>query len=160
MHNISNKIYKFGDFKLNAYIQLWKKYGFAITLCIISLAIINYIFDSVCVSTIFFGIPCPACGITRATKLMLMGQFRKSFEMHPLLILVIFGVIICHILNKFLHNSRLFINIYVIICVMIFICFYIYRMQIYFPNIEPLVYRKDNLFANILDLMYFLKHKP
>jgi hypothetical protein len=157
MHNINNSIYKNWRLKLNAFIQLFKKYGFAITLCIITLTIINLIFDTVCLSTIFLGIPCPACGITRATKLMLMGQFSKSFKMHPLLILVILGVILWQIMINFLHNSRLYMNIYVIICIVIFICFYIYRMQVYFPNVEPLIYREDNLLANFLGLLKSLK---
>lgn len=139
--------------------RLWKKYGFAIILCMISLTIINSIFGTVCISVIFFGIPCPACGITRATKLMLMGQFQKSFEMHPLLILVIFSVILVYIMIKLLHNSRLFIRIYVIICVVIFICFYIYRMYVYFPDVEPLVYREDNLLSSIRSLLSLVKQK-
>lgn len=85
---------------MNTYIRLWKKYGLAITLCIITLTIMNLIFDTVCLSTLFLGIPCPACGITRATKYMILGQFQKSFEMHPLLILVIIGVILYPIFKK------------------------------------------------------------
>lgn len=142
---------------MSTYKQLWKKYGFAITICIISLTIMNFIFGTVCPSALFLGIPCPACGITRAAKLMLMGQFRKSFEMHPLLILVILGVFFCLIMIKFPQKGRLYINIYVIICIIIFICFYIYRMQMYFPDVEPLVYREDNLLAYIRGVIKLLK---
>lgn len=158
MHNINNRLHiRFGDSDLNAFIKLWKRYGLAITLCIISLIIMNYIFGTVCVSKIFFGIPCPACGITRASKLMLMGRFRQSFEMHPLLILVIIGIILYFISRKYLHNSRLFIRVYVIICIVIFIGFYVYRMLVYFPNVEPMVYRQNNLLANIRSLMVLMK---
>ncbi|NLJ97380.1 MAG: DUF2752 domain-containing protein [Clostridiales bacterium] len=142
---------------MNTCIQLLKKYGFAITLCIISLTIMNLIFDTVCLSTLFLGIPCPACGITRATKLMLLGQFRESFEMHPLLILVIIGTVLCPIFQKYLNKGRLYIRLYVIMCVIIFIGFYAYRMQMYFPNVEPMTYRENNIFANIRILFNNIK---
>lgn len=141
---------------MKTYIELFKKYGFALILCIIALTIINLLFDTVCLSMIFFGIPCPACGITRATKLMMLGQFQKSFEMHPLLILVILGVLLYPIMKKFAKNGRLYINLYVIMSVIIFICFYIYRMQMYFPSVEPMIYRENNLLANIRILLNHL----
>lgn len=137
--------------------QLIKQYGFALLLCIIALVTMDYIFGSVSLSVIFFGIPCPACGITRATKLMLLGRFKESFQMHPLLILVIIGVILYPILKKLLKNYRLFIKWYAIICIIIFICFYIYRMLVYFPNVEPMVYREDNFLAKVLEFIRFLK---
>ena len=142
---------------MNTYIRLWKKYGLAITLCIITLTIMNLTFDTVCLSTLFLGIPCPACGITRATKLLILGQFQKSFEMHPLLILVIIGVILYPILKKYINNGRLYISLYVIMCLIIFIGFYIYRMKVYFPNVEPMTYRENNLLTNIRILLNDIK---
>ena len=32
----------------------------------------------------FAGVPCPACGITRACKLFLTGRIKDAFIMHPL----------------------------------------------------------------------------
>lgn len=138
-------------------IDLVKRNWIGIVLCIITLVILNAIYGSVCLSTIFLGIPCPACGMTRAAFLMLTGHFRESFQMHPLLILVIFGVIGYPIIKKILKNYRFFVKIYVIICVVIFVSFYIYRMKMYFPNVEPMVYRQDNYLHNILLLLHKCK---
>jgi hypothetical protein len=66
-------------------------------------------------------------------------------------------VFFCLIMIKFPQKGRLYINIYVIICIIIFICFYIYRMQMYFPDVEPLVYREDNLLAYIRGVIKLLK---
>lgn len=129
---------------------LIKRYGVAVILCVATLYFINRIFKTVCFSVLFIGIPCPACGITRATKLLLTGHIKESFEMHPLLILVIFGVVFCLIIKNKLKNYRFFIKSYGIICILIFIGVYIYRMYNYFPNTEPLVYREDN----VLEILY------
>lgn len=133
-------------------IELVKRYWIGIVVSIVALFAVNRIFGSVCSTTILFGIPCPACGITRATKLMLTGHIRESLEMHPLLILVILGVIIYPIIKKTLKNYRFFINSYVIICVVIFVGFYCYRMWNYFPDVEPLVYREENYINRLYSL--------
>jgi len=139
--------------------QLWHKYGLAITLCVITMAVLNIIFGTVCISSLIVGIPCPGCGITRAAKYLLTGQLRKSFEMHPLLILVIIGIILYFVLIKFSQKARLIINTYAIICLIIFIIFYIYRMYKYFPNVEPLVYRENNLAAYLKGVINRLKYQ-
>jgi len=36
-----------------------------------------------CVFKRFFGIECPACGITHAVRAMLAGNFAASFDIHP-----------------------------------------------------------------------------
>lgn len=139
---------------IKEWIELLKKYWVGIVLFIIVMIIMNLIFGTVCFSTILFGIPCPACGITRAALLLLTGHFRESFQMHPLLLLVILGFIIYPIIKNKLKNYGFFVKIYVIICILIFVSFYIYRMNRYFPNVEPMVYRPDNYFHNILVLIH------
>ncbi|WP_408632116.1 DUF2752 domain-containing protein [Mobilisporobacter senegalensis] len=104
-----------------------------------------------------FGIPCPACGITRATKLLLTGHFVESFQMHPLLVLVIIGCLLYLILNILLKKYIDFIKYYGIICILIFICFYIYRMKMYYPNVEPMLYREDNLLSKLFSFIQYMK---
>lgn len=133
---------------------LAKKYWIGIILCLISMIVLNRIFHSVCYSTILFGIPCPACGMTRATILLLTGHFRESFQMHPLLLLFIFELIFCLCIKKILNNYRFFINISVILCMVIFVSFYIYRMKMNYPNIAPMVYRQDNYLHKILIFLH------
>lgn len=136
-----------------------KKYWLAFVLCITSLSIIKYFFNTVCYSVILFGFPCPACGITRATKLLLSGNFLASFQMHPLLILVIIGTVLYLILNILLNKYVEFIKYYGIICILIFISFYIYRMYTYYPNVEPMIYREDNLLNKVLTLIQYMRQE-
>lgn len=130
---------------MNSLLDSAKKYGLILLLILASQAILNTLYGSVCFSKILFGIPCPACGITRASKLAVTGHFRESWQMHPLLILVVLGFVLYPIIKKLLKNYFLFLKLYVIITIIIFVVYYIYRMKVYFPHTEPMVYFPDNL---------------
>jgi len=45
-----------------------------------------------------FGIPCPGCGITRAHRAALKGDFREAFRQHPLFFLV--GPVIMYLAHR------------------------------------------------------------
>lgn len=47
------------------------------------------LFHSVCPIAIFFGVPCPACGLTRAGVLLLSGQWKTAWQMHPAVFLLL-----------------------------------------------------------------------
>ena len=53
---------------------------------IVSAAISLYQFTvgSGCLLLAWTGIPCPTCGMTRATYCMISGRFSEAFEYHPL----------------------------------------------------------------------------
>ncbi|BCJ95378.1 hypothetical protein acsn021_29470 [Anaerocolumna cellulosilytica] len=142
---------------LNIIVDLIKRYWIGIVLCIIVLPIINFLFGTVCLSTLIAGIPCPTCGITRATGYLLTGRVKESMQMHPLLFLIIGGFILYIFLKKNLKNYRFFIKFYVILCTLIFFFFYIYRMQNEFPNTAPMVYNKDNVVATVLKAAGYIK---
>lgn len=139
-----------GGGTLKELFELLKKYWIGMILCFVIILVFNFLFGTVCYTTLLFGIPCPACGITRATVLMLTGHFRESFQMHPLLFLVILGIISYPFIKKRLTNYVFFVKLYVIMSIVVFVGFYIYRMKMYYPNVEPLVYRQDNFFHNMI----------
>ena len=139
---------------LKPLMELIKKYWIGILLALASIAALDLLYGTVCLSKVFVGLPCPACGMTRATKLLLTGHFKESFHMHPLLPLVALGVIGYPIIKKTLKNYVVIIKFYVIICLVIFFGVYIYRMRMYYPNIEPMVYYKDNYLYKIMALLH------
>jgi hypothetical protein len=142
---------------LRSIIKLLKQYGLSILLLAFTLFILHYFTGTVCLSIIVFGIPCPACGITRASFLLLTGHFYESFHMHPLLFLVITGIILYPLLKSSTQRYKFFMNLYVIITIVAFLCLYFYRMLKYFPYEEPMVYYKDNLFAKVYTLIQHMK---
>ena len=44
-----------------------------------------------CVLRLFTGLPCPGCGLTRASAALLRGDLSASLHYHPLLGLVLFA---------------------------------------------------------------------
>lgn len=138
--------------------HLVKQYRISILLILISFYILKRLMGTVCYSAILLGIPCPACGLTRAAGLLASGRFRESFHMHPLLFLVIIGVILYPMLKSTTRNYKLFMNIYVIITMVTFVCLYIYRMLNLYPAVEPMVYHKDNMLAKLLAIIQYMGH--
>lgn len=44
---------------------------------------------TVCPTAGLFGIPCPSCGLTRATLALLRGRIAESLALHPLVVVVL-----------------------------------------------------------------------
>ena len=123
-----------------------KNHWLSFVLLLGAMAISQYFFHSVCIFQILFGIPCAACGMSRAFLLLLQGRWIEAIRMHPLLPFVIIGIIF-YIFSKYLVET------YGIILLIVSIILYIYRMKLYFPNTAPMVYREDNGLAIILYLL-------
>ena len=62
------------------------------------LAALFLLTDTICLSQLIFGMPCPGCGLTRATLAFLALDFLKAFQMHPLVILAWIDVALVAIL--------------------------------------------------------------
>jgi hypothetical protein len=58
-------------------------------LVVAGVALVILSFGSTCPLLLVFGIPCPTCGITRATRLALHGDFAGATHMHPLVWLAV-----------------------------------------------------------------------
>ena len=95
----------------------------------------------------YIGIPCPVCGMTRAYKLLLKGNFLQAFYMHPLFIIPIILLIFVLINKNFLTKRNLYILFF------IFISVYIYRLFNLFPNIEPLKFNNNAILPKLIKLV-------
>ncbi|MGL4855199.1 MAG: DUF2752 domain-containing protein [Lentisphaeria bacterium] len=149
MRKIRTRLKEAWDFFVLDLREHWVK------LCIIllSLALITKLFGTVCYLRLLFGIPCPFCGITRAAIFILQGKFFLAWQMHPLIILVIIFCFFWGTNRYFLHKEKIkgFSKL-VFLFLLIFIIFYIYRIRLYYPWQEPMVYTNNNLmdFLNYL----------
>ena len=66
--------------------------------------LLKYTFGTVCTLKLFCGLPCPFCGITRATILLMNFEFKEALQMQPLVIFVIIGVALYTFLRYFSNN--------------------------------------------------------
>lgn len=116
--------------------------------------ITRYLFSSSCPMVQMTGLPCPACGLTRAGIALLKGNFKAALEIN----LMIFPIVILFfvfLFNRYVrkHSSRFLLK-YVIGMIVLLIAYYIYRMLRYFPGEPPISYYRNNLLQN---LMQYLK---
>ncbi len=65
-------------------LAVWIVFGGASILAIAAVAAFGPGVGTVCVIRSFSGVPCPACGMTRAMAAMLDGDFSRAFSIHPL----------------------------------------------------------------------------
>ena len=73
-----------------------KRIGYIfVTLCGCALLAVLYVYPpenlgfDLCPARSFLGIQCAGCGVTRATRALLHGDFRTAFELNPLYMFVL-----------------------------------------------------------------------
>ena len=104
----------------------------------------QYFFGSMCLSQIVAGIPCPACGLTRAGLLLLQGKWQESMHMNPMLPFVLLYFVLW-ILGRFRYE-RLFKYSQVYLVVLIFsgILVFLFRVDTLLGT-PPFVRNPQNL---------------
>jgi len=116
--------------------------------------IATLLFGHVSPVMIFLGLPCPACGLTRAGMLLLTGRFADSFRMHPLFVPT-FAFIVWAAVEKVFRPHRLkrLQNPALVLLVSAF-GVYIFRMVHMFPHYPPMVVNRDAILMNIIFLIW------
>lgn len=110
-----------------------------ILLCVLGIALmilIRIAGGSVCFIKSVFGVPCPACGMSRAWMSVVRGDFAGAFILHPLfpLPVIIAGMFIfIPRIRHYRQSAALWAPV-----ILLFISVYALRMFFYFPHIPPL----------------------
>ena len=95
------------------------------------LIIVSLLFDGFCPIYGAFHIHCPGCGMTRAVAFLLMGDFKESFNMHPLAGLWVAFALYLFVCRYVIRKKpKGIVIILAIICVLMIIV-YIYRIYVY-----------------------------
>ena len=109
-----------------------------LSLLIGSYVIIASLFSStICLFKNITGIPCPGCGLTRAYLALFDGNLNEAFKYHPLFFLPIVLIIIL-IYNKIRINRYIINDKIIMICIIIILAVYIFRMVTLFPKVAPM----------------------
>ena len=116
----------------------------------------NRLFGHISPTMILLGLPCPACGLTRAGLLLFSGQFAESFRMHPLFVPALFFILWLAVYKVLwpenLYNNRYLQNISISLLI-VFFAVYIIRMAHMFPHEPPMVINRDSILHNIIFLL-------
>ncbi|MDU2491822.1 MAG: DUF2752 domain-containing protein [Clostridium celatum] len=99
---------------------------------------------SICLIRGVTGVPCPSCGMSRAIIAFINGDIINAFKFHPLFWLPFILFVLIVFKRKFFKQ----IIIGAIILTMIV---YIFRMAMFFPNIEPMKYNEKSILNQIIE---------
>ncbi|ETA80697.1 DUF2752 domain-containing protein [Youngiibacter fragilis] len=96
-----------------------------------------------CIIYNIFGIPCPSCGLTRASLAFARLDLQSSLRYHPLLMFVPFLLYSAAFDRKriFYALSFLFILVWTI------------RLFLYFPTQDPMIFNNQSLVAILFRLV-------
>ena len=107
----------------------------------------SFLHVSVCPFRGITGLPCPACGMTRAGLLFLRGDFQGAFQIHPFFFGVLLLAGIAILFRYVLGREIRWMQYPLMILGIGMLIYYIYRMKTYFPNVEPMLYEERSLFG-------------
>ncbi len=124
--------------------------GLFLVLVGIASIIVNLLTDgkgTICIIANTTGFPCPTCGLTRSVLYALKLDFKSAIVYNPLIIILPFSILalgygVIKEDENFLKKS-----IYIIGGIAILV--WIIRMIMYFPNVEPMIYRDKSFFGFI-----------
>lgn len=109
--------------------------------------IIRKITHAFCPSVIFCGMPCPGCGITRATKALLMLDPVTAWQRNPSIYAWI-PYVVAVLIQRYIREQPVRkLQPLLIVVLLITIAVFVYRMLYLFPGEAPLIYREENLMA-------------
>ncbi len=104
------------------------------------------LFGHACPLALVFGVPCPACGMTRAVLLLCRGDFSGAFSMHPLvysLPLLVLLLLPSAFSERYARSK--FLTVSCVVFIVLFIGVYLYRMIALFPAEEPMTLNENSL---------------
>ncbi|MCR5792093.1 MAG: DUF2752 domain-containing protein [Lachnospiraceae bacterium] len=128
-----------------------RKYYIAIIITVLSLTVLHIVFHNVCLFKILFGIPCAACGLTRAGIYLLQGNVTASVRMHPLLLPVLVEMTVYCFLRygkgyEYRGKFKRYTQGVLLITLILMFVVYFYRMYKVFPGEAPMDYNWYCLF--------------
>ena len=122
-----------------------KEYGIAVVAVFVYAVITNLVFHAFCPLIIFCGIPCPGCGVTRATACFLTGRWQQAWQLNPMIFPIALTAVYFGWNRYLLGRNAKGIKAIIIALLVLLIVVYGVRMCLYFPNRVPYVYTENNI---------------
>ncbi len=100
--------------------------------------LLQMLFHTCCPMQLLLGLPCPGCGLTRSGLLLLSGHPVEAFIMHPFLYAWIALLLIWAVSRYLLQKKNRALPVLLGLVIAGMVVFYIYRMNVYYPDTEPM----------------------
>jgi len=117
--------------------------------CIFGIALTG----SPCMLRTITGMPCPGCGLTRATLALFRLDAAEAFRDNPMVFLVWPSALLLVPLIVLKKISIKKCTPFFILFGVCMILAYIVRMILYFPNMEPMTYDYDSMLGRVILLV-------
>lgn len=131
-----------------------KSSKWAIALVIAYFVFGRKILHSMCPMVALTGLPCPACGLTRAGFSMLRLDFGNAWDLHPF-IYPITALLLCWCFGRYILRKQKMpvLQWAAIVTLSCMIVFYVFRMLTEFPGEPPMSYYKYNAIQRGIHLL-------
>lgn len=130
----------------------FKEYGIAIVALILYTVISNLLFHAFCPLIILSGVPCPGCGISRATVCFLTGRWKQAWQLNPMVFPIMTAAVYFGWNRYMLGRQAKGIKAVIAVVLGLMIIVYGVRMYMYYPNRVPYIYTEDNMLAHFYSL--------
>ena len=97
-----------------------------------------------------FGVPCAACGTTRALVSLFRGDIMGAFQWHPLFWLMPPFVVLLITKNSHICKDKITNNMIIFGIAALCLGVYVYRMIAQFPHTEPMTLNEGAILIKIL----------
>jgi hypothetical protein len=138
------------------WIEWLKKHWLRLAVAFLSIAtyvaIAGGMFSEICPSKVFFGVPCPGCGLTRAGLSLVRLDFSLAWAFNPMIYSIpVLGIL--WVLSKITPKATK-VRDYTLIAVLILaIIVFIVRLRYSFGE-EPLTLNKNAIFFPLVSCVY------
>jgi uncharacterized integral membrane protein len=117
------------------------------------LALIVLSDDSMCLFRLTTGLPCPTCGMTRATFALFKLDFKEAFFFHPMVFVVIPFLICLTVLLLLKKTTIKKCTPYMIALGVCIFIVYIIRMILFFPHTFPMDFEENSIAGFLIRLL-------
>ena len=118
---------------------------------VVYLVALTLLTHEACPMRLVFGIPCPACGMTRAFWYLATLRPVEAWQMNPFAFPFLAFAVWFGIRRYLLGRKVLFTKIAIALLFIGMIVFYIYRMIYFFPGEEPMTFYRHSVLQTIME---------
>ena len=134
-----------------------KQYGMTGAALLLYTIVVNLVFHAFCPLVIFCGLPCPGCGVTRATVCFLSGRWQQAWQLNPMIFPIMITAAYFAWSRYFRGRKAKGIKGCLVLIAALLVIVYLVRMRMYFPDREPYIYKEDNMMAHFNTMLRIVK---